>query len=627
MTSFVETTAISLRKGDTTANSNFTGILGELTADLGYTSSGGAQGTDINTTLRLHNGVTKGGIPMCRADMRNITTKVLAENRILIDDKNLAYADLSNIETSYDASVVSRIQNTLSSYGFISETELDDVLEDYAKANMSNVASSSLATGRGNNNLAYADTRNINTKDLVDDVKHDGTNNNKPLAYADASNLNTNNLITTRSSEYGPTLATASLNNVDSVTWDTLFNNYGLEKVSNKDPLIPDNSALITAGHYPDTNAVKNYVDSKISGTGFLTVDLKNISTYEPLYASDATALNIYSNDVACIIANGSGFTADEEFFTGIWLQNDLKHLTVICDELDANGYPTLAGIGLKEKEGNTNISGYIYIESGSNARARVTIASTLNSITNIYTYEVIAVSAVDPNVPGGFITYEEYVSDSALFAEPLKIIIGSVDTQGAITAFNYNILSGHTRFPNTQVTITSQTSISAIILATCVSDLPEIGGAGLLKLNLTNLPGMSDNDKSLAENVAWRINQNEPIPATTVSSIAAKNYDTLVTIGQVWDALKQNSISINYNAGINIPAGYTMSAPATGVIIVHGQDGQTVSGNFTVGSTIVAQFGTSLASTVNKVWGPFMITKNTTFTVTGFNSTFYPFA
>ena len=120
MASFVETTAISLRKGDTTANMNFTGILGEITADLGYSSSGGAQGTDINTTLRLHNGVTKGGIPMCRADTRNITSQVLAENRPLFGDKNLAYADLSNIEKLTDAPTIERVVTVLTEYGLSS---------------------------------------------------------------------------------------------------------------------------------------------------------------------------------------------------------------------------------------------------------------------------------------------------------------------------------------------------------------------------------------------------------------------------------------------------------------------------------------------------------------------------
>ena len=36
MASYIETTAVALRKGDTTANLNFTGVLGELVADLGY---------------------------------------------------------------------------------------------------------------------------------------------------------------------------------------------------------------------------------------------------------------------------------------------------------------------------------------------------------------------------------------------------------------------------------------------------------------------------------------------------------------------------------------------------------------------------------------------------------------
>ena len=96
MASVVETKAVALRRGNHSENLAFTGVQGEVTADLGKDNLG----TDINTTVRLHNGITKGGIPMARADLLNVSSKVLAENRPLIDDSNLAYADLSNLEKS-----------------------------------------------------------------------------------------------------------------------------------------------------------------------------------------------------------------------------------------------------------------------------------------------------------------------------------------------------------------------------------------------------------------------------------------------------------------------------------------------------------------------------------------------
>ena len=60
-------------------------------------------GTDATTTtLRLHNGITTGGIPMMRADTMNMSTRVLAEGRKKLGDKNLAYSDLANLEETYE---------------------------------------------------------------------------------------------------------------------------------------------------------------------------------------------------------------------------------------------------------------------------------------------------------------------------------------------------------------------------------------------------------------------------------------------------------------------------------------------------------------------------------------------
>lgn len=99
MASTVDTTAVALRGGDHTASLNFVGIAKELVADMG-TSGDGTDAT--TTTLRLHNGITTGGIPMMRADTMNMSTRVLAEGRKKLGDKNLAYSDLANLEETYE---------------------------------------------------------------------------------------------------------------------------------------------------------------------------------------------------------------------------------------------------------------------------------------------------------------------------------------------------------------------------------------------------------------------------------------------------------------------------------------------------------------------------------------------
>lgn len=554
MASFVETTAISLRKGDTTANMNFTGILGEITADLGYTSSGGAQGTDINTTLRLHNGVTKGGIPMCRADTRNITSQVLAENRPLFGDKNLAYADLSNIEKLTDAPTIERVVTVLTEYGLNSVDNMNETLKQYALADMSNVLTNTLANNRGtgkNGNLAYADTTNINTADLVDITKHNGTNGNGALAYADMANVDTTNLtesVDTRPSTMkGPVLAKADLSNVSQDTWSNIFFDqdlgYELETTRNKDADIPAIDSLIQDGHYPETKAVKRYVDSKFEDTGFLTTDLMNIKSYEPLYATNDKTIFTYVNDHTTILKAGTNFMPDSEYFTGIWLANDGKVLSIIVDAVDANGYPTLAESGLSFKNGDKKITSAT-ITSDNNKTVTYDIVSTLDTATNLYTYKITAINLPGNATEGGFIAGKEYtVNNSPLIIPPLTVIINSVtEDTGAITSYTYSPESGHTYFDPITLKIYSASNTEADLYLSCASELPKIGGAGLLKLNLTNLPGMDDTDKLDAESKPWRINYKDEIPTVDVTTIEEQNTYNLATIGQVWEALRKIS-------------------------------------------------------------------------------------
>ena len=282
MASVIETTALSIRKGDHDANLNFVGILGEVSYDGGYATDGNVLGTDINTTLRIHNAVTKGGIPLARADMRNITTELLAENRQYFDDKNLAYADLKNIEELEEQDDITRVVTIFENYGFVLDSTVKEYLESYALKDMTNVDTADLATDAGHSgkNLAYADTSNINTADLASSAIHNGTDGNKPLAYADGSNLDTTQLTT--SPAIGPALARQDLSNVPQSFWDDLLiNDYNFETKNNKDSVIPEDDAEVIAGHYPETNAVKHYVDSVIREGSFLTRNMKNASSFE----------------------------------------------------------------------------------------------------------------------------------------------------------------------------------------------------------------------------------------------------------------------------------------------------------------------------------------------------------
>ena len=252
MASVLETTAVSLRKGNHAANLVFTGVSGELVADLGNGTES-AQGTDHHATLRLHNGVTQGGIEMARADMRNVTTAVLAEFREVFADRNLAYSDLRNLQSligdANQQSLVANIVNTFQSYGIMNEAWLTKILEGNE-------------TGY-EPGYVLRNTYNFNTKYLAGDIAssiHTGVDGNKPLAYQDTSNIDTYNL-TDPTLHQGKDLAYTDMANV---TKTTLVNK-GLQDSSNRFTGTIDVAGTYTTNQYPSLLSAKNYIDTQDS--------------------------------------------------------------------------------------------------------------------------------------------------------------------------------------------------------------------------------------------------------------------------------------------------------------------------------------------------------------------------
>ena len=65
-------------------------------------------------------------------------------------------------------------------------------------------------------------------------------------------------------------------------------NVYKVESTINKDDVIPD---LPISGHYPETAAVKDYVDNKISGSNYLYRDLTNATSWDVLYNNNQNSI------------------------------------------------------------------------------------------------------------------------------------------------------------------------------------------------------------------------------------------------------------------------------------------------------------------------------------------------
>ena len=507
MASYVETTAVALRRGNTTANEQFVGVQGELVVDLGSTG----EGTDVNTTLRLHNGITPGGIPMARADFGNITTQALAENRDRIEDKNLAYADLSNLEKNNNPE---QIVNVFTEYGFAKKAEVDTELETYAKKDMSNVDTTPLATNKGDKNLAYSNTSNINTANLTDINIHNGVDGNKPLAYADLSNVD----LTPITGNF----ANLDFSNVEQTTWDNIVTTQSLEQTTNKDDEITETE--LTDGHYPETKAVVEYVATKLSAAAGMTTSLNNATSWDALYASSGQIYDFDSSSTY-IGSGGSGFTEGNIYPTNASLTEDWSVFGVMFHNIDTD-----YSFAPSFEYGMDDLSSY---SPGKICNDKYTVNFTSTQVAeNLYKYTITSISPtpVSADIEENTVFYLDSLPP---FRKVLGIQANAVSETGAITEFEYVPAQAKTYISEPTLTVTGGTAPATLTMMS-TGLIPAIGGASLAKVNLTNLEGMDVMDAAAEEETPWRIRHNIPIP-----SVPSENdYYRIVTAGLVADGI-----------------------------------------------------------------------------------------
>lgn len=625
MASIVETKSVSIRKGNHNENIAFTGVLGEVTADLGYEDKNRNLGTDSNTTLRLHNGVTKGGVPMARADMLNVSTELLAQGRELINDKNLAYSDLSNIILPENPSARNRIKSIMETCGLADENGVADRLETKADADTSNINTANLASSTVHNGmeegdypLAYASTKNINTLDLATTQYHnDSTTGNLPLAYADLSNVDTQQITlpeTIRSERIigpviakadmtnvnttiltipenerdesnstmnmtGPALARRDLSNVPPEILANIFDDvqtYGLENVSNKDSYIDESN--YTVGHYPSTGAVVDYVDSKVGSVGgnYANTSLTNVKNWDVLYSTSGSP--IYNRN-ATVINSQDSFELNTSYDTNLYLVDDEKDtLWVQVTQVDSSGAISSGGISIRKNIGSvdlTNENPFI-ITSDTNVNATFTLTSTNNG-NGTYTYSLNNIISSGSGFHTEDSTHDgEYIVKSSVTQNTYKIICNALkivptelsESTGAIVSAKCEPAYGFTVIGSTQTpvttTITSASNKTATI-SIVSQEYNRIGGAGLAKLDFTNLTGMTMTDQSEETNSPWRIRHNEDLPSLSLNNISNDQNYTIATNGAVWRALKTifSYISTSFSSQFTSNSSYS-SDPST---------------------------------------------------------------
>lgn len=595
MASIQETTAVSIRKGSTAENLAFTGTIAEVTADLGTDGTG----TDINTTLRLHNGVVQGGIPIARADLTNVTTKALAKNRNLYGDSNLAYADLSNIEELTEDDQKNTVRDYMHSYGLALNTQIDDL--DLRKANttMDNINTEVLATGEGETgkhagkNLAYADGSNVNAKYFADSqYRVTGEVGDDPLAYANLSNVSTTNLVASISTRpatmSGPVIANSDLTNVaDDTIKDRIDSlnvdgqTYRVEYTNNKVNQINASSAV----NYPTTGAVIGYVASELNKLDYMNPNLDNASSWEPLYAASGTQY-IYDNDIEKITISGSDFTEEIE---NIKTTNTIRTIAP-TNKVLTSSIPLQIAIYSLNEDDHKPASFRIYPEYGTtpfNQQEIIfqnNVGSTIHailfsyehpSLTGVYKYSV-GFSSNNVLGPDGsrerggegwnssnnadFNSIPKYINISNISATPVLMVNVKTVSSGILTAFDFipenapaeitdaeHITIAHPLInifdsddETMAYTLQPGNSASFDLLTTTDASLPSIGGASVIKTDFSNLPGMTATDIAENNNASWSINKVKAIPAVTSVTIPTSEYERLATIGQVWDSLKK---------------------------------------------------------------------------------------
>ena len=592
MASIQETTSIQLRKGNTAENLAFTGAIAEVSADLGTDSTG----TDINTTLRLHNGVIPGGIPMARADLTNVTTKTLASSRDLYGDKNLAYADLSNIEELEDTDQQHVVRDYMHTYGLALNSQIEELDESKANRTMDNVDTSTLATGEGEagkhsgKNLAYADMSNVTTVDLATSTGHDGKN----LAYYDLDNINTTNLIeatnTRPSTMSGPVIAAADLSNVADNTIKDRLDGLDVEYITNKKTSINPESTSTTID-YPTTGAVIEYVEDELNKLDYMNPNFDNASTWEPLYGKAGTQL-IYNNNVDNFIAAGSNFTA-----TSLYKETNIPAIIPTNEHLSESVLLKMAVYTLQAYDpdkpqdegkpeviraypefGTTQLASQdiTFVNStGSKAKARL-VCTPHPSLSGVYHYAIALGSSNVVGPDGSRYTSSGWIANNStnihevpcynninnITVTPVLMAQVNAVSDGHITSFVFDPEIGSEMATSKSITfghpfnvtteddpVTTdvypipeiQSGNNATFNLITINDpnLPVIGGANVLKTSLDNLPGMTALDITENANAPWTINKVKPIPAITSTSIDSAEYNRLATIGQVWDCAR----------------------------------------------------------------------------------------
>lgn len=301
-------TAVTYRHGTQDENKQFTGgVTAEITVD-----------TD-RSTLFIHKGDGSNPTPLAREDLDNVDPTSLTS----INGKfSLLKTDLTNFSRGAHAGdyagYIENNQNkelgkAIAEYLDI-PTQGDITDKGFAKADMSNINTKNLATGRtgesGDLNLAYMDLSNVNTSSLggTGSSATGKTAQGTALAYNDLSNIsNAGKTVIQNQIDLTPYATTSSLQ-AEVSTLNAKFNDY--QPVSQKALSITNDND--DNNHYPTNKAVTDYIADNIM-SDFASNSLSNITNWDMAIADTP----VYKYKVT-IVDGGSNYTIGNTITTDI---------------------------------------------------------------------------------------------------------------------------------------------------------------------------------------------------------------------------------------------------------------------------------------------------------------------
>ena len=310
-------TSISYRHGTSLEHEEFRGAPSEITVS-----------TD-EQTLYVHSGdQERPGTPLARADLVNVETSTIKSKGIL-DTKltNFMNGNYTNIVNNQNP----ELGHAISEYLDLKD-QIGIDLTQYAKVDMSNIDTGSLASGRStsgtNLNLAYANLSNVDSnaiknKGFLDQNLVDISQSGKEVIIDTIENSSLNY---------------ASEQYVQDYVDEHVPSTDGFELRSNKTQYINEGDTDINKQNkYPSVGAVLNYIED-ILPVSFAKTDLSNVTDW----TSASLTRDIYDIESICS-SGGSNYSEGDIITTDIEIsaseiEPTQSYLKIIVDEVDETG-------------------------------------------------------------------------------------------------------------------------------------------------------------------------------------------------------------------------------------------------------------------------------------------------